>query len=107
MRGFWFLIVYLFCLNAYAGNYSVNIYSQKNVTAGITPTILIQANQVRQYLLIQSNGSANVSVSFANCSNPGILIPPGGNYEPIKAEMDSICMSSVSAGQTVLVVEGQ
>lgn len=102
-----FVFLLLFCVQVFAGPYQVNVYSTKVVTVGPTTTLESPANLGRQYLLIQNNGTVNVAVSFASPTAPGILIPPGGNYEPIKAEMDAIYMTAGTSGQSVTILEGQ
>lgn len=102
------VFAFLFCSQAFAdGRQTTAIYSMATVTVGTVNTLFSKPNPARAYLLIQNNGSANIQVGFAKSTNPGIIVPPGGNYEPTKTPIDGVWLSSGSASQSVLVVEGQ
>lgn len=89
------------------GRATTAIYSMKTVVVGVANTLFSDANPARAYLLVQNNGSVNIQIGFLKSSNPGIIIPPGGNYEPIKTPVDAIYLVSGTASQSVLIVEGQ
>jgi hypothetical protein len=74
-----------------------------------TSTKLMSANFYRQYLMIQNNGSASISIKFGavQSATEGILIPAGGNWEMIKPTTESIYVIAVTGTQAFYYVEGQ
>jgi hypothetical protein len=79
------------------------------VTVNGTSTQYLPANTLRTYLIIQNAGAVNVIVKFGGVQtgSEGVVIGPGGNYEPIKAPANSVYMISASSTASVTLVEGQ
>jgi hypothetical protein len=79
------------------------------VTVNGTSTQYLPQNGLRTYLIIQNNGSVNIIVKFGSVqtSTEGLVIVPGGNYEPIWAPANSVYIESASSSASVTIVEGQ
>lgn len=62
----------------------------------IAPGFILAANENRTYLFILNTGAGNMYADFSNASIPntlGVLIPPGGYYEPIRAPTTGVSIS--------------
>lgn len=104
------LLLYFITLKAYAGSESVFIMDQQSFVVTTTSTKALDQNAVLNYLLIQNKGTDSIYVKFGSAqTNPGegVLIPAGGNYEPIHALANSIWLESASGSQPVMIVTGQ
>lgn len=78
------------------------------VTATVTSTKVLDANSLRSYLIIQNTGSVSVIVKFNSVQSgtEGIVIPAGGNYEPILAPGGSVWLRSASSTAAVTLLQG-
>lgn len=93
---------------AVAGGYAVTITRTVSFTATTSSTLALSKNTARMYLIIQNLSSdQNITVAFGGASNTGIVIPPGGNYEPNKGIWDDVYIRSASGSQSVVILEGQ
>ncbi len=103
-----FLILFLKSTFSMAGGFAVFKQQQIVVTATVTSTKFMDQNTNRNYLLIQNNGATNVTVTFgaAQTGSEGIIIPPGGSYEPIKAFWDAVYLKAASSTDAVVLIEG-
>ncbi len=108
MKCFLFIIAFFIGSLTYAGGFSVFKQQQIVVTATVTSTKFMDQNTNRNYLLIQNNGATNVTVTFGAAQNgsEGIIIPPGGSYEPIKAFWDAVYLKAASGTDAVVLIEG-
>jgi hypothetical protein len=80
------------------------------VTATVTSTQVLAANNLRTYLIIMNQGSSvNVIVKFGSVQSAGegVVIPPGGAYEPLLAPGNSVWLESASSTSAVTLIEGQ
>lgn len=84
------------------------INRQLEVTATTTSNLVIGGHVKRNYLLVVNKGTGPVLLKFvsAHTGTEGILVPAGGNYEPMRVPMDSLYIRSVSGSQLVSVTEG-
>lgn len=84
------------------------IKSQSDVTATTVSTSVAAAEPSRGYLLIQNKGAVNVYLKFgsAHSGTEGILIVPGGNWEPPQVPTDAIYLKSASSTAVVQILEG-
>lgn len=89
---------------------SVGTSGESEVTLSTTSTKILDAKTSRNYLLIQNNdASISVYLKFAAAHGVGekfIVIPPGGNYEPLTVPTDAIYMKSASGVPVVTVIYG-
>lgn len=94
---------------AHAGGFSVDASGLTTATVTTTSALLVAADPQRNYLIIQNNGATNVIVKFGSIqsASEGIIIPPGGNYEPFKGFRNSVFAKSASATDSVTVQEGR
>jgi hypothetical protein len=83
--------------------------SPVTVTVTGTSTQVLAANSLRSYLIIQNNGSQNAIIKFgsAQTGTEGIVIIPGGNYEPIWAPANSVFAISASSTTSLTILQGQ
>jgi hypothetical protein len=88
---------------------SANANTQKTVTS--TSAQLMAAAAARNYLLIQNkDASGSIYLNFgagaATVAN-GVLVGPGGNYEPSVIPTDAIqAIGSIASNANIVVVEG-
>lgn len=103
-----FLVLMLRAQMSFAGGFAVFKQQQIVVSATVTSTKFMDQNTNRNYLLIQNNGATNVTVTFgaAQSGSEGIVIPPGGSYEPIKAFWDAVYLKAASGTDSVVLIEG-
>lgn len=108
MKCFLFIIAFFIGSLTYAGGFSVFKQQQIVVSVTGTSTKFLDQNSARNYLLIQNNGAANITVTFgaAQTGSEGIIIPPGGSYEPIKGFYDAVYLKSASGTVSTVLVEG-
>lgn len=74
---------------------------------GTSTQILPQDNR-RSYMLIQNLGAANVIVKIktVQSASEGVVIPPGGNWEPQVVPFDPVFIKSASGTQAIVVIAG-
>lgn len=87
----------------------INLRNRVELTATTTPAIGLNLNFEREYLLIQNKGSVAIVLQFVNApadSTDGIIIPAGGNYEPIHPPVDKFYIRSQSATSATEIIEG-
>ncbi len=106
-----FISLFIFfsgCL-AVAGGFAVNLSSMVSSSITATSTKVLDANPKRNYLLIQNRGTDGIYVKFgsAHSGTEGVVIPAGGNYEPIKPMRDSVYIKASTGTQSVTTLEGQ
>ncbi len=94
---------------AFAVQDSIYMKQQLVVTVTTGSTKEMDENLLRKYLLIQNNGTTNVIVKLASTQSgsEGVVIVPGGNWEPSKAPTSALYMKSASSTDSVLIIEGQ
>lgn len=106
----YFLVLFLIFLGgkANAGGFAVSVNSMVSATATTASTLVSAADPYRNYLLIQNNGTDSVILTFgkASVSSIGIIVPAGGNYEPIKGITNSVYAQSVSGSQPLVILCG-
>lgn len=102
-----FLLAVLFLVGAQAFAY-VNYSTITYPTATTSSTKILNVNNLRQYLIIQNQGAVGVYVSTATqTASQGILIPPGGSYEPEEAPINAIYVETASSTAALIVIQGQ
>lgn len=81
---------------------------ESTVTATTTSTKVLNYNASRSYLMIQNQGLTNVTVKFRSVQSgsEGVLIVPGGNYEPYRVPIEAMWIISASSTDAVEIVEG-
>lgn len=94
---------------AFAGVFAVTINQFITTNATSTSTKVLDTDTKRNYLLIQNNGSENITVKFGQVQTggEGVVIPPGGNYEPYKGIVDSVWIWTLNTPQAVVILGGQ
>lgn len=79
-------------------------------TVTTTSTQMMPANSLRAYIIIVNTGATPVVVKFGgvqSSATEGVLIPPGGNYEPLETPANSLYAVTASSTSTLEIVEGQ
>lgn len=106
---FAFMMVSCFVTLALAGGFSVASSGLTTITVATSSIQLVAADQQRNYILIQNTGATNLIIKMvtAQTGSEGIIIPPGGSYEPIKAYRDAIFGKSASGSNSVTIIEGR
>jgi hypothetical protein len=84
------------------GQYNFQQIGFSAVAAGA----LIRNAEKRNYILIQNTGAANLYVGFGlnPTQNNGLVIVPGGNYEPLKVPQNDIYIASASGTVSGVIV---
>jgi len=102
-----YLLALLLSVPCFGISDKYSIITQTDVVVS-TSVLQLPFRASRSYLLVQNKGSDNVLVKFgsAHSASEGILVLPGGNYEPLKVPVDSMYLKSVSGTPTVSIVEG-
>lgn len=102
------LLLFLVSSCAEAAGTSVAITSQAAVTVTTTSTLSLPANPKRHYLMVQNNGTGAVTLTFntAQVGAEGIVIGPGGNFEPFVAPVSAVYLKSAAGTQSVTIVSG-
>ena len=80
------------------------------VTATVTSTQVLAANPLRTYLIIMNQGNTNnVIVKFGSVQSgtEGVVIPPGGSYEPLLAPGNAVFLRSAASTSAVTLIQGQ
>lgn len=99
-----FFILLAICAPA---NATVAYLTTLQVTATTTSTKILNVNNARTYLIIQNIGSNNVIVNTATQGGTqGLIVPPGGAYEPINAPINEIWVKSVGGSSNITVIQG-
>lgn len=88
-------------LGAYAST-----FSRSSATVTTTSAMVVDKDPFREYLLIQNNGASNVLVKMdsAHSASEGIVIVPGGNYEPFVAPTNAIYLKAASGSNAVEIL---
>lgn len=83
------------------------LVTQSDVTATTTSTKFLEINPIRNYLLIQNNGSTDVYIkmSSAHSGTEGIKLVAGGAWEPILPPRNSIYIKAASGTDAVTILE--
>lgn len=107
MRKF-FLALLLFALPANAGFFSFDVKSQKSVTVTTVSALVEPADEYRNYLMIQNQGTGDISITFghAQTGTEGFILEPGASYEPLRTQRNSVFIKGVLAPQLVVVLTG-
>lgn len=107
-----FILGLLACKPAVAASQSEPWYLAQQIKVTVTSagsTKVLNQNPYRQYLLIQNNGAATVSLVFgaADSGGNGVIIPAsGGSYELIRPSTDSVYLNASSGSNSVIIIEG-
>jgi hypothetical protein len=85
--------------------YSIKTQADASIS---TSALQLPFRASRSYLLVQNKGTDSVIVKFGSVhsASEGILILPGGNYEPAKVPVDSMYLKASSGTQVVAIIEG-
>lgn len=91
------------------------VLTQTDVTALATPTPTgspspaLANNLARIYLLVVNKGANSVYFKCGSSfsGTEGVLIPAGGNYEPLKAPLCDVYLKSASGSNIVSILEGR
>jgi hypothetical protein len=104
MKKFLVLFILLISFNSMA-----TVVSRTEGTATGTSAQAIAADSERKYFLIQNKGSETIYLKFdsAHSGTEGIVIPAGGNYEPVKAPLNSVWLKSSTGSQSYVIFHGR
>lgn len=89
--------------------YATVFYATPSVVSLTTAsTKLLDQDNMRTYLIIQNQGTANIIVKAfsAITGTEGVIIPPGGNYEPYLAPGNAVYAKSATGTNSVTIVQG-
>lgn len=86
----------------------MKLNTELNLSITTTSTQALPYDKFRRYLLILNRGtdSIYVKVNSVHTGTEGIIIPYGGNWEPVIAPINSIYIKAASGTQDVIVLHG-
>lgn len=103
------LVLCLMSFSAYSVSENFIESYQGSITATTTSTQILPAKKTRNYLLIVNNGDDSVLVKMGSVhtSTEGVLIGPGGSWEPFTPPNGSIWIKSSATTSSVYILEGK
>lgn len=103
------LVLCLLSFSAYSVSDNFIESYQGSVTATTTSTQYLTANKSRNYLLIVNNGDDSVLVKMgsAHTASEGVLVGPGGSWEPSTPPNGSIWIKASATTSSVYILEGK
>ena len=104
-----FILSLLFILGFGLYSEAVSFSSPVMTTATVTSTQVMAANGFRTYFLLVNNGSNAVIIKFGSVqtAGEGIVVPPGGSYEPIEAPSNSVFVETLTGSSSITLIQGQ
>jgi len=108
VKKLFFLLCLLWGISTWASLSGSVLSSQQFQTVTTTSTQYLALNISRAHLIVQNNGSTNVLLKFgsAHSASEGLVIIPGGNYEPNIPPTAAIFLKSASGSNSVVIIEG-
>lgn len=103
------LVAFFFTPHLFANYYMFNP-TPVMVTVSPPSVQLMPQNTLREYLLVINTGANTAYINFGQkqSATQGVVIPAGGNYEPLKAPSNSV-WGTTAAGlsASLVIIEGQ
>ena len=105
MKHLFFLAFFLLSFSAFS---QTQLLAPIESTATTVSTLFAASNNTRNYLLVQNKGTGIIYVKAGSVHSgtEGVLIPAGGNWEPIQAPLDSIWIKAAAGVQAISIIQG-